>query len=286
MNSVGGGVDTGFPFEYSVSSAEADLFAEHSALQSAQTRDIRVIDRESALIYISERNARYLVKNGNKIVVDETSVESDAEVLLDLLGPLFRLLLLQQGEFVLHGSVVDIDGQTAAFIAPSGHGKSTVAAGLYDRGHDVLADDAGIVKLQKEPEALSGPSVLKLHKNSAAMIKRYIEPIFPDGLEHGKRFYQLENNEPPHRTSLDAVYLLQEGEDIEIEQVTPREATVTFVDNSWSLPDPDRSSVAENFQRCSTLAAEVPVTRLQYPRSFDVFDDVLVHIEQSCNQNI
>lgn len=246
-------------------------------------RSIWLEDNGATIVYTSERDATFKVLNGKEILVDPASIESEEEIGLNLLGPLLRLVLLQRGEFVLHASVVRIGERTASFIARSGRGKSTIAAAMYDRGHGVLSDDAGIVRLQSGPCVLAGPSVLKLHEADAARIDRGTERIFSDGLEVGKRFYHLTDNEIPDRTSLDAVYLIEQGNGIELEPVSGRDATVAFVENSWGLPRESDGSVSENLRRCSKLAEAVPVRRVQYPRSFDVFDDVLDRIEEDCN---
>lgn len=247
-------------------------------------RDVRVEDGGSTIVYTSERNAAFEILDGERIHVDPVSIVNEEEIVLNLLGPLLRLVLLQRGEFVLHASVVKIRARTAVLIAPSGHGKSTMAAGLYDRGHEVLSDDAAIVRLGDEPSVLAGPSVLKLHEESAVRIDRAIEPIFSEGLEFEKRFYRLENNGTPNRTPLNTVYFLEHGDAIEVEPVSDRDATVEFVDNSWGLPDTDDEVAAETLLHCSNLARAVTVRRIRYPRSFGMFDKVLDRIEEDIRE--
>ena len=247
--------------------------------ESGPGRDVRVEDGGSTIVYTSERNAVFEILDGERIHVDPASIASDEEVVLNLLGPLLRLVLLQRGEFLLHASVVRIDARTAAFIAASGHGKSTTAAGLYDRGHAVLSDDTAIVRLRSTPEVLAGPAVLKLHERTAARIGRALEPVFSEGLEFDKRFYRLEEDSCPNRTPLDVVYFLEHGDTIEIEPVSDRDATVEFVDNSWGLPGADGEAAAETLLRCSELAGAVDVRRIRYPRSFSAFDELLDRIE-------
>jgi hypothetical protein len=248
--------------------------------ESSSRRSVQHKGNGSTIVYTSERNAAFKISNGKEVTVDLASLESKEEIVLNLLGPLLRLVLLQRGEFVLHASVVQVGAQTALFIAPSGHGKSTIAAGLYDRGYDVLSDDTGIVRFESGPHVLAGPSVLKLHAESAARIDRGTEPVFSDELESGKRFYYLTDNETPDRTSLDVAYLLKPGDTVELESVSARDATMEFVANSWRLPDEDNEVVGETFQQCSELAEAVTVNCIRYPRSFEVFDDVLNRIEE------
>lgn len=252
--------------------------------QPGHGRDVRVKNGGSTIVYTSERNAVFEILDGKRINVDPATIASEEEIVLNLLGPLLRLVLLQRGEFVLHASVVQIGARTTVFIAPSGHGKSTTAAGLYDRGHGVLSDDTAIVRLRSGPDVLAGPAVLKLHEKSAARIDRAMEPIFSEGLEFEKRFYRLEDTGTPNRTSLDTVYFLEYGEAIEIEPVFDRDATVEFVDNSWGLPDADEEVAAGALRHCSKLARAVSVRRIRYPRAFGAFDEVLDRIEADCTR--
>jgi hypothetical protein len=55
------------------------------------------------------------------------------------------LLLGERGDLALHASCVVSDGRAVAFAAPSHRGKSTTAAVLGERGHQVLAEDGCIV---------------------------------------------------------------------------------------------------------------------------------------------
>lgn len=245
-------------------------------------RDVRLEDGGSTILYRSERNATFKLVDGRRLLVDPASIETEDEIALNLLGPLLRLVLLQRGEFVLHASVVRIGARTAAFIAPSGRGKSTMAAGLYDRGHDVLSDDAGIIRVESGPTVLAGPSVLKLHEENAARLHRGIEPVFPDGLESGKRFYHLTDNESPDTSPLDVIYLLEQADSIELDSTSGRDATMEFVANTWNLPGRDDSAAVQTLQRCSRLADAVAVRCVRYPRSFGAFDDVLGRIEEDC----
>lgn len=55
------------------------------------------------------------------------------------------LMLAERGDLALHASAVAVDGRAVAFAAPSGRGKSTIAAALGESGLRVLAEDACVV---------------------------------------------------------------------------------------------------------------------------------------------
>jgi len=85
--------------------------------------------------------ARYLVCNGNEIVVEPAPGSLASDVRVFLLGSCLGALLHQRGVLVLHAS--GIGGETGAFLftGPSGIGKSTLLGELLRRGHKMLVDD-------------------------------------------------------------------------------------------------------------------------------------------------
>jgi len=78
-------------------------------------------------------------------------------------GPILGFALQLQGQVNLHGSAVVIDEQAVGLLAPSGGGKSTMAALLMSRGYRLLTDD--VVSLDARSEGvrvLPGYPTLKL----------------------------------------------------------------------------------------------------------------------------
>jgi hypothetical protein len=64
----------------------------------------------------------------------------------DLLGRVLPLALHRDGALVLHGSSVTLGDGAVAFLAPKGHGKSTLALLLAQRGARLLSDDATVLR--------------------------------------------------------------------------------------------------------------------------------------------
>lgn len=77
----------------------------------------------------------------------------------NMLGELFRYLLLNKGGFVLHSSCIDYNGKGLAFSAPSGTGKST-HTGLwkthYGESVTVINDDSPAVRIIDGKPYVSG----------------------------------------------------------------------------------------------------------------------------------
>jgi hypothetical protein len=117
--------------------------------------------------------ARYLVTNGQEILVSPDNGALLLDVRAYLLGTIFTVLCQQRGLLPLHASAVSthpVDGRqgAAAFLARSGQGKSSLAAHLAQRGFRVLADDVCLVDPTAADQAMVIPTApwLKLWRDS------------------------------------------------------------------------------------------------------------------------
>ncbi len=112
--------------------------------------------------------ARYLVTNGQEIVVSPDTGALPLDVRAYLLGTIFTVLCQQRGLLPLHASAVSTREGAVAFLARSGQGKSSLAAHLAQRGFRVLADDVCLIDPTPADEVMVIPSApwLKLWRTS------------------------------------------------------------------------------------------------------------------------
>ncbi len=89
--------------------------------------------------------ARYLVNDGREIVIDPETSRDSVDIRVFLLGSAFGALLQQRQLLTLHASSVQTPDGAVLFSGPSGMGKSTILAGLMQRGYPMLADDVTAV---------------------------------------------------------------------------------------------------------------------------------------------
>ena len=90
-------------------------------------------------------NARVLVENGSEVTVELAPGTNLTEARAILMGTAQAVLWHQRGLLPLHASAVRVNGRALALAGPSGVGKSTLAATLALKGHDVMADDICII---------------------------------------------------------------------------------------------------------------------------------------------
>ncbi len=113
--------------------------------------------------------ARYLVQNGNEILVERTPGASDVEVRLFLLGSCLGALLHQRGILALHASAIQTKQGAVLFTGASGAGKSTLLSAFLQRGYRMLADDISAIETNAQgvPVVLPGYPQSKLWADSA-----------------------------------------------------------------------------------------------------------------------
>lgn len=86
--------------------------------------------------------ARFLVMNGNQIIIEPLTDINARSIKLFVLNTCFGILLMQRNLFLLHGNAIKINGdQCISFLGNSGAGKSTLSGAFFKRGYSILADD-------------------------------------------------------------------------------------------------------------------------------------------------
>jgi hypothetical protein len=90
----------------------------------------------------------FSLREGREVVVTPTA--TDQTVLrMYLLGGVMAALLYQRGLLSVHASAVSLAGESVLLIGDQGQGKSTTAAAIYQRGHQVIADDVAAIEVNE-----------------------------------------------------------------------------------------------------------------------------------------
>ncbi|MGB3637574.1 MAG: serine kinase, partial [Rivularia sp. (in: cyanobacteria)] len=82
-----------------------------------------------------------LIREGKEIIIDSVLEAEESRIRLFILGAAIGVILHQRGFLVLHASAVVMNGNAVAFVGDKGRGKSTMAAALNARGHNLIGDD-------------------------------------------------------------------------------------------------------------------------------------------------
>ena len=199
---------------------------------------------------------------------ENSSLEDAASYLV---GPVLGLLLRIRGINCLHASAVRIGDGAVAFAGAEGAGKSTTAAAFARRGCSVLSDD--IVALGEQDGricVIPAYPYLSLWQDSVEMLygPGKILPRFSENWE--KRLLSLAGNSlrfEEQAKPLRAIYMLGERSSAPeapfFEEITPREAMLDLVANSYASSLLEKEMRAREFELLGRLVAKVMVLRLR-----------------------
>lgn len=153
--------------------------------------------------------ARYLVSEGNDIVIEPLPGADENSIRLFLLGSALGALLHQRSILPVHGSAAIINNSGVIFAGISGSGKSTLLAYLISKGYKAITDDIAAVTFYDDiPFILPGLHQIKLWHDSLLKLKMFkknlqkvrneldkyqlpIEPLLHDQKINLKRIYVL-----------------------------------------------------------------------------------------------
>jgi hypothetical protein len=192
----------------------------------------------------------------------ETPDDTLRHVLLDFILP---LVMTHRGELVLHASGVLLARGAILFMARSGSGKSTIAAGLAARGARVVADDAIALRESVDgPVAIGAYSGLRLWPDIPGGAKRRISP--------GDSSMAFADAPVP----VAGIYLLDPSPSgsIRIDPLPPREAVMSLVAHSYVLDWGDRDRLMRHLDSAIGCGRTVPVRRLAFPHDADRLEEL------------
>ncbi len=226
------------------------------------------------------RVATLVVREGREVVVRPVTGADVAAIRALVLGPAFGVLLHQRGVLALHASSVMLAGGVVGFMGGSGWGKSTLAASLQRRGHELVADDITAVDTSETAiSALPGFPQLKLLPEAAEALGLDPGTLPRVSADDEKRARRVAAALPPGRLPVAALYVLAEGDAPRIEALSTREALLELVRHSFCAPRLAELGVRDHFLQCADVARSVPVRRLRRPRVLALLDAVAELIE-------
>lgn len=173
-----------------------------------------------------------------------------------LLSVVVPLMLAERGDLVLHAAAVALDGRALLFAAPSGRGKSTLAAALTRAGAALIAEDGVVLDVGggRAPAAWSGPRGVRLRAPGRSSAEHgFAAGLMTDG-----------HSEPDPRTPVGALVLLRErGRDPAPAPLSPAVAAVRLAPALEHAGGPE--GVRRSFALLAALAAAVPSYEVSLP---------------------
>jgi hypothetical protein len=220
--------------------------------------------------------ARFLLRNGHEIVVDQAPASSHGDVCAYLLATAFGVLFHQRGTTPLHASAIDTEDGCTAFMGESGAGKSTLVAALAARGHQIIADDVCFLRLDDRGDVQAWPGVNRIRLWKDAMIAlgcdwRGLEQVWRGWDKYFIPMHPSQNPAEPRR--LRRVYQLNTATENEIpciRRLHGSEAIEVLMQNIYRLGLAEYMGYKPAaFRVCAAMARHVPVFRFCRPKGFD-----------------
>jgi hypothetical protein len=226
--------------------------------------------------------ATFQMLEGRDIVIEAVPGCDEQLLRQYLLGPILAGSLRQRGWLLLHASAVAINGRVVAFMGASGWGKSTMAAALHKRGHDLVADDyiAVINDAGRGPHAHPGFPQLKLWPQAAASLGEDPEQMPPLHAAEEKRAHHITAGFAQGALPLGRLYVLQEAETISSQRVTGQQAMLEVVRHAYGTRTMHALAPADHFRRCAALLQWVPLCQLARPRDLGALTEVAELVER------
>ena len=233
------------------------------------------------LVFVAEDVARYRIAAGRTIVVERLPNSPARNVRLFLLGSAFGALLHQRGLLPLHANAVEIGGKAVAFMGESGAGKSTLAAWFHDNGYPVLADDVCVIGFDQKgaPRAYPGLPRLRLWLDALESSGRSVQGLSRSFEDSSSRVDKYDvpiaaGSSAPSDLPLRALYVLEQGDEFLIEQLTGVAAADAIIANTYRGAFLAAAGTQrQHWESAVELARTIPVYRLRRSKRFDRIDE-------------
>lgn len=229
--------------------------------------------------------------DGTRFIVDHEAVRvwgncpppyNDEDLATYFLGPVMGFILRRRGFTALHASSISIAGQAIAFSGCPGAGKSTTCAALGLRGAPVLCEDIACLK-EEDGRFLVEPGYPRVCLWPSAVEKLFgSRDALPRLTPNWDKCYlpldgKLASFSAEHQP-LGAIYLFSPRSDESsaprIEDLSPREAAVELIQNTYMNWLLDRDQRRAEFELLARLVDHVPVRRIVPHRDAERIGDL------------
>jgi hypothetical protein len=248
------------------------IFADHSTIENVDSGySVRAFGTDEAFELSYADGTQFLISSSPTRVWACCPPGLGTDYLATYLrGPVMGFILRRRGVTSLHASALNFCGQALVLCGESESGKSTTAAALALKGTPVLCEDVTAFKVKGhayyvEPgyaQVGLWPDAVKALFGTADALPR-LTPSWE------KCFLPLDGDTArfePEEQPLGVIYLLAPRTPVKgaprIEQLSPREALLGLVQNTYMNWLLDRKQRAAEFDFLSRLVTRIPVRRI------------------------
>lgn len=215
--------------------------------------------------------ASYRVQAGKYITIESNEKATPEEVRLFLFGSTMGALLHQRGMLAIHGSCVARENKAFLIAGSSSVGKSTLAAGLLEKGYSIISDDISVIGFKKEYGHFIYPGIphLKLWKDVLLHLNESLnlEKVRPKLEKYKKPIFSGDKVNP---VRLDKIIILttKNTPGYHFEELRGSEKFNLLRQNTYRIQFIDKMSKVESyFKNLSKLLDVTRIFRVERPTS-------------------
>ena len=231
------------------------------------------LTREKAIVYVRETGV-FLIDNGNKIVFIPAPEAERQVARFYIVGTVMAILLYQRQFLVLHGSVINVDGEAVIFLGNSGDGKSSTAAALYAAGYNLINDDVAPITIEDRRVILQpGFPQIKMSRATADALAYDFDSLPLIHPKEEKRGYRPQHNFLRQPLTVKRIYVLEYGVDFASTPIAASIAVMELSRHSRPTTLYHRGDALHFFQ-CANLVKEQTIYRLTRPKNLALLPQI------------
>lgn len=190
------------------------------------------------------------------------------------LNQVLPLVLSKQGKLVFHAGAIETDVGALAFMGASRRGKSTLTASFAGTGFRFLTDDALLLEAEGGGYCVHpSHASIRLWEDSQQAVVPADVSVAP-AVQYTPKARLLSGESLAYCSeprTLRRVYFLGDGsaERATFQRMSPREALMGLVQNTFLLDIDKQQALATHFDRLSQMVTLPIYYRLDYPRRYE-----------------
>lgn len=226
---------------------------------------------------------RFLVEDGQRITFETGEDFAPANLRLALINLGLSVILHQRGALALHASAVATPGGAVLFCGERSAGKSTLAAGLRQRGWPLVCDDKAALYLGENQRVTVIPSFPELRLWKDAMQQLEISAEHAEKNPDSDKFnLGLADGFHLEPLPLRAIYHLKpvSANQISIQAINGMEKFQVVKQNTYTNQFLKGLELLSNyFSLASAVAAKIPVYRVNRPSQTNQLEALIDQID-------
>jgi hypothetical protein len=228
------------------------------------------------------RIGHYSVTSSEIVIRPEANAAADL-LRLPVIGLVLSAVLVMRGLPALHASALKVGEEAVAFIGDKRFGKSTMAATMVQRGHQLVSDDV-VVLDAREPSGWTvrpGPFGIKLWPDAIDSLGIEDAAHYPLYEGATKRTLRTRGRHATTPLPLRRIYVLGRGEQVEVGPITASDGLVELMRNAfmYRYPEAVENASAQLLEKYAPLRRTVDMKILRRPVDKSLLTEVAEAIE-------